>query len=52
MKHMIERVGLRDNKIEFMRSYKIASKYFWVGMDLKCENVTLISVPIVKCMGK
>ena len=31
--------------------YKTASKYIWVGMDIKCEIVTFTSVNIVKCMG-
>ena len=31
--------------------YKTASKYLWVGMDLKCDKVTFTSVHIVKCMG-
>ena len=38
--------------VKLIEKYKTASKYFCIGLDLKCENVTLSSVPIVKCMGK
>lgn len=32
--------------------YKIESKEFMEVLELKCEKVTLTSVPIVKCMGR
>ena len=35
-----------------IEKYKTASKYFWVVMDLMCQNVTSTSLSIVKCMEK
>ena len=36
--------------VELIELYKTASKYFWLGMDRRCEKVTLSSISIVKCM--
>ena len=43
-------VGASDKYIEFSELYNISSKYFWLGMDIRCQKVTSTSVPIVKCM--
>ena len=36
--------------VALIENYKTASKYFWRGMDRRCDKVTSTSISIVKCM--
>ena len=38
--------------VKLIEKYKTASKYFWRGMDRRCDKVTSTSISIVKCMGE